>query len=267
MSLLVEMGLAHRIPGSVVESALQLIAGGTWPVFIRQASDLPQTEEDKTKMDCCHCELAVFYMTLSACGCDLETAAPWIRRWFLEHQLPDGGLNCDPRAYSGSMKSSVISTLPPLEAVLRYTKRDFTSEETTFLDGGAHYLIKHRLCRSVSTGEILQPDWVKPIFPRFFEYDILRGMMFLTDWSQLLNRPMPVDVLREGIELLKPLVRDGQLMTGTQIFGPRGRWVSDSFPLLDLVGSEGLVSEMLTREYQRVSSLAGQQSKREKNLE
>lgn len=108
----------------------------TWQVFIRQASDLPRTPEDREKMDCCHCELAIFYMTLSACGCDMEMAAPWIRKWFLEHQLPDGGLNCDPRAYSGSMKSSVISTLRPLEAVLKYTNRDFTAQETAFLDEG-----------------------------------------------------------------------------------------------------------------------------------
>lgn len=59
-------------------------------------------------------------------------------------------------------------------------------------------------------------------------------------------------VLREGIELLQPWVREGRLKIGTQIFGPLGRWESDSFPLLDLVGRPGRVSEELTEDYRKV---------------
>ena len=81
-----------------IDSALEQVKHGAWQQFVIAEHDAPQTEADREKMDCCHCELGVFYMILSACGCDTETDLPWMRSWFLQHQLSDGGLNCEPDA-------------------------------------------------------------------------------------------------------------------------------------------------------------------------
>jgi hypothetical protein len=42
-----------------------------------------------------------------------------MRPWLRQYQLPDGGLNCDEAACVKSLKSSMVSTLPPLEAASR----------------------------------------------------------------------------------------------------------------------------------------------------
>jgi hypothetical protein len=161
-------------------------------------------------------------------------------------------LNCSPEAYGGSRKSSVVSTLPPLEALLRFTRREFTVQEKTFLDNGARYLIEHRLCRVKGRDDVINPEWLKPIFPRFFEYDVLRGMSYLVAWAERRQQPLPLEVLQEGLHLLEGWINDDQVRIGTQVFGERGRWESDTFPLLDLVGSVGTISPYLYREYAKV---------------
>ena len=50
------------------------------------------------------------YQVLFACGVDIDGRAPWIRAWFLRYQLPDGGLNCDEKAYAGSGGASSIQS-------------------------------------------------------------------------------------------------------------------------------------------------------------
>jgi hypothetical protein len=252
MALFCEMETPERIPESAASQALALLKHSTWTKFVLGEEDKPRSDEDRAKMDCCHCELAVFYMVLSARGYDMDAEAPWIRQWFLTHQLPDGGLNCSAKAYCHSRKSSVVSTLPPLEALLRFTRREFTVREKAFLDDGARYLIEHRLCRVKGSEEVINPQWLKPIFPRFFEYDVLRGMTYLVAWAERRQQPMPVEILQEGLGLLEGSIDDQQVRIGAQVFGERGRWQSDSFPLLELLGSVGTISSYLSREYARV---------------
>ena len=132
MAILCEMGEARRVPQRAAERALELLKEEAWPKFVITSEDAPKSEADRTKMDCCHCELGVFYKVLWTCGCDMDPELPWIREWFLKHQLPDGGLNCEPSAYIASQKSSIASTLPPLEAILFCTDRKFTIAEGNF---------------------------------------------------------------------------------------------------------------------------------------
>jgi hypothetical protein len=246
MATLYEMGEVKQIPKSAIAKAKYILEAQTWPVFIRSAEDQPTTDIDKIKMDCCHCELAVFYMILMEYGCDLDKELPWIREWFLMHQLPDGGLNCEPDAYTHSKKSSIISTLPPLEAILWYTKGEFTEKEAYFLDEGARYLIEHRLVCSKQTGDIIDQEWLKPCFPRFFEYDILRGMAFLVEWSRRRNKPLPTDLIREGIDRLEGYVEATGIRIGRQVFDPKGPWGGHTFTLLEAVSEIDHVSPFLT---------------------
>ncbi|MHC0038709.1 hypothetical protein [Pseudoneobacillus sp. C159] len=258
MATLYEMGEVKLIPKSAIAKAKYILEAQTWPIFIKSDEDQPSTEIDNMKMDCCHCELAVFYMILMDYGCDLDKELPWIREWFLKHQLPDGGLNCEPDAYTHSNKSSIISTLPPLEAILWYTNRNFTKEEALFLDQGAGYLIEHRLVYSKQTGEIIDKEWLKPCFPRFFEYDILRGMSFLVEWSRRRNKPLPADLLREGIQLLDSHVEATGIRVGRQVFDPMGPWGGHTFVLLEAVSGIGHVSPFLNKQFNGIRSQLNQ---------
>ncbi len=248
LAILCEMGEMTRIPRLAVNSALEQLKHGAWQKFVITEDDAPQTEADKAKMDCCHCELGVFYMTLSACGCNVEADLPWIRNWFLKHQLSDGGLNCDPGSYLKSGKSSIVSSLPPLEAVLFFTDREYTDAEARFLDNGARYLIEHRLVCSKGNGSVVNPEWLKPFSPRFFEYDILRGLYYLVEWSRRRRKPLPKVVIAEGIDRLKSYTQDSQVVTGRRVNDRHGDWHAPAFPLMESVSEMRKESPYLTKQ-------------------
>ncbi len=252
MALLCEMGEAERIPKSTAERAMGLLKNGAWPRFVIAAADAPQTDGDREKMDCCHCELGVFYRLLSECGCDVDAELPWMRNWFLQHQLPDGGLNCEPSAYGGSRKSSIVSTLPPIEAILYFTPRPFTDAESRFLDEGARYLIEHRLICSKKDGGIINKEWLKPLFPRFFEYDLLRGLAYLAEWSKRREQPLPETVIAEGLGRLKPYIGKNGVILGRHVNDRTGGWNGRTFPLLKSVSRVGKTSPYLARQLDTV---------------
>ncbi|MDO3413011.1 hypothetical protein QWJ34_24825 [Saccharibacillus sp. CPCC 101409] len=252
MAALREMGKVRRIPEPAILEAKKLLQTRVWPVFVIAEQDAPAHESDLDKWDCCHCELAVFYMILQDYGCDLDRELPWIREWLLDHQLPDGGLNCDPDAYLHSHKSSIVSTLPPLEAILRCTKREFTQREKDFLDEGARYLIEHKLVCSKSSGQVINEDWLKPCFPRFFEYDILRGLSFVTEWSRKRGKPLPDGFVEEALERAKPYIGKDGVRIGRQVWDPDGEWGGGTFALLEALAGVGEVSEFLSLEKKEI---------------
>lgn len=256
MATLCEMGESSRIPRSAAEGALELLKRGAWPRFVLTEEEAPGSEADRAKMDCCHCELGVFYTILSACGFEVDVELPWIRAWFLEHQLPDGGLNCEPSAYGGSRKSSVVSTLPPLEAVLFFTRREYTAAEAEFLDEGARYLIEHRLVCSKKDGTVINGEWLKPFFPRFFEYDILRGMYFLVEWSRRRRKVLPGDLIEEGLHRIGGYTGKSGVVIGRHVNDESGGWNGSSFPLLQSVSQVGKESPYLTRQLDAVVAAA-----------
>jgi hypothetical protein len=252
MAALYEMGESVRIPESAVIKALELLKNGAWPRFVIAREDAPRRDSDRAKMDCCHCELGVFYMILASRGCDVDAELPWMRDWFLRHQLPDGGLNCSPVAYRGSGKSSIVSTLPPLEAVLFFTNRKYTDAEENFLAEGARYLIEHRLVCSKIDGRVINRAWLKPLFPRFFEYDILRGMYFLVAWSRRTGRPPPDEVIKDGLDRLRCHIGPSGVVIGRHVNDKNGGWHGSTFPLLESVGAVGTVSPYLTKQLNTV---------------
>jgi len=226
---LCEMGLADRVPASAARKALDQLKYGAWPKFVINKEDAPQTDADRHKMDCWHCELGVYYTALYQCGCDVEEKLPWIRKWVLKHQLPDGGLNCTPSAYRRSGKSSVVSTLPPLEAILFCTDRPYPKAEAEFLDEGARYLIQHHLIRSKGTGEIINSEWLKPLFPRFFEYDLLRGLHFLASWAQFRCKPLPTEIIGDALKHLEARIDSSKIKLGRHINDSNSDWQGKTF--------------------------------------
>ena len=252
MATLCEMGESELVPSSAVGRACELLKRGAWPRFVITKEDAPMSNADRSKMDCCHCELGVFYMTLAACGCDVDEELPWIREWFLSHQLPDGGLNCSPSAYRKSRKSSVVSTLPPLEAILLYTNREFTDAEARFLDDGARYLIEHRLVCTKKDGRVINGEWLKPMFPRFFEYDILRGLNYLVAWAERREQALKVGTIEEGLQQLDPYVADGRILVGRHVNDKNSDWSGRTFPLLKVVSEVAKHSPYLKKELDTV---------------
>lgn len=203
MTLLYEMGLAKQIPVSVLEAMLKALRKTYLDFFPIRREEIP-TGADAYRNIACHCALGTIYQVLSACDIDVDREIPWIRGWFGRYQIADGGLNCDEAAYAKpSPKSSIVSTLPPLEAIIFHARRPLTLKEESFIDRGAEYLIRRQLCRSVSKGmQLIEPLWLQPCFPRFYHYDVLRGLAFLVAWAEMRRKPLPATALAEGVMAL-----------------------------------------------------------------
>jgi hypothetical protein len=187
---LFELGEVEKIPACSLDALIESMERRFPKFFPFKQSDLI-AGADLRRDSSCHCQLGMVYQVLFAAGIDIDTRLPWTRPWFLKYQLPDGGLNCDNGVYlKPNPKSSIVSSLPPLEAVLNCTPRAFTGEENTFLERGADYLIEHELYKSTS-GKVINKDWLQPCFPHFYEYSVLRGLRFLKAWSRQTNRELP----------------------------------------------------------------------------
>lgn len=193
MTLLWELGQAEKIPSRAVEAMIQSMESRWVKEF-----PCPPGVDPKTGAPC-HCALGTMYQVLHACGADVDGRMPWMREWFLKHQLADGGLNCDEASRVGS----IVSTVPCLEAVLHCTKRPYTPRELDFLERGAFYLIERKLFRSKRTGKIIDGNWLWLCFPRFYQYDVLRGLTFLANWADKFKRNLPPDALADALKVLE----------------------------------------------------------------
>jgi hypothetical protein len=122
-----------------------------------------------------------------------------IARYLLREQLDDGGWNCFTR--HGSTRSSFNTTILALEGLLAF-ERSHPAGLIRRIQAArrrAHdYLLDRRLMRSLTTGEIIKPEWTRFSFPPRWHYDVLRGLDYLRD-----AEVKPDDRAAEAIELLR----------------------------------------------------------------
>lgn len=256
LTLLWEMGEIRRAPASLVDFLVDRINEHYLRVFPLRAEEMP-AGCDPYRDVACHCQLGTGYQFLHAYGVDVDKRIPWLRPWFLRYQLPDGGLNCDNDACAKpSPKSSVVSTLPPAEAILFCTDREFTRKEKEFLERAASYLVKRSLFLS-SDGEIIDADWLKLCFPRFYEYDVLRGLRFVMEWARRFDRELPEEKLALARAVIEEHRVQGQLAPARPAFAEAksfqfdGEWKwgdkASLFPLLEGVSRVGVGNKFLTQ--------------------
>lgn len=263
MLLLHEMGLSKKIPAAAVSKLTGVLKHHYLPIFPATEAELPAGIDPRRKI-ACHCAVGSAYQLLHGCGVDVQKELPWMRPWFLKYQLPDGGLNCDEAVYTKPVpKSSIVSTLPCLEAVLFCRNGAVTKEETAFLDKGAAYLVKHRLFRRIDIGEVMHKDFLEALFPRFYEYDFLRGYYFLARWRQESGFHIPEELTAEVVQLMSRQVGpDGVVLKRYNLIdrrsynpAPDGKWAmgeASEFDLMKAVSYEGCVCPPLTRQWSEV---------------
>jgi hypothetical protein len=104
---------------------------------------------------------------------------PLVER-LLAEQLPDGGWNCEVE--NGATVSSLATTINVLEGLLEHERAagDPVAVRAARQRGEA-YLLERRLFRRKTTGEVIDPDWLRPAFPHWYHYDVLRGLEYLRD--------------------------------------------------------------------------------------
>lgn len=259
--LLYEIGEIKSVPQPVMDSLVNAINRHYLKFFPLYENEIP-AGKDPYRNIACHCQLGCAYQFLNTYYDDIDSLIPWIVPWFLKYQLPDGGLNCDEAAYTNSQKSSIVSTLPPLEAILMRAEKGLTEEEKDFLDKGAKYLIKHRLAYKTN-GTIMDESFFQLQFPRFYSYDILRGLTFLVNWRKIRNKDDADEIIEFGYNLIKKKLSNNMLKIErsdfkneqTLMLSESGNWIwqqASTFPLLDYLDELGKDSVFLSNIFRKL---------------
>ena len=124
-----------------------------------------------------------------------------IADWFLEHQLSDGGWNCE--WVDGSTRSSFHSTLNALTGLLAYDAATAGTDAThAARRAGEEYLLARSLFRRSSTGESVAP-WVDRMsYPFRWSYNVLTAADYFRRAS-LLDGVRPDPRIADAVELIR----------------------------------------------------------------
>jgi hypothetical protein len=96
----------------------------------------------------------------------------------LGEQLPDGGWNCEVE--NGATVSSFGTTINVLEGLLEHERAIGGSAKVAAARRrGEEYMLERGLFRRKSTGEVIDPSWLRFSFPNWYHYDVLRGLEYL----------------------------------------------------------------------------------------
>jgi len=264
MVLLWELGEARRIPSQAVTTMVDRLNALPLHIFPIQPDDAYGF--DPSRDASCHCALGTIYQVLTACGVDVDAALQWIKPWFSRYQMADGGLNCDDAAYrvEHECPSSMVGTIAPFEAMLL---GHATPEQEVFLARAAGFLIERKLMLGSPTvhnaeERDAQGSWLAPCFPRFYFYDVLRGLTALVRWAERTRRTIPLSAVEPVASQLVEAFPDGVVRRKRQGFAscptsrgwtPTGEWVrgfpTTSFGLLEASSAIGGASAALTRQW------------------
>src|SRR5271170_6184713 len=96
----------------------------------------------------------------------------------VSEQLNDGGWNCEAPK---STRSSFHTTICVLEGLLEYERAvgpeaEITTEIAASRRRGEEYLLQRGLFRRLSSGEVVNPAFLKFAFPPRYHYDVLRAL-------------------------------------------------------------------------------------------
>ncbi|HET7501610.1 MAG TPA: hypothetical protein VFK02_11420 [Kofleriaceae bacterium] len=267
MVLLHEVVEARRIPARVAAAMADGLNALPVRIFPIHDEDWPPGS-DRGRDSTCHCALGCMTQVLAACGLDVDARLPWVKPWFVRYQMADGGLNCDETAYlvTDECPSSMVGTIAPFEAMLLGDPARWTDEHRGFLARAARCLIDRQLVLGSPTrhnaGERdAQADWLLPCRPRFYFYDVVRGLSALVRWAEWTGSELPRAAVAPAAEHLAAAFPDGVVRIGRRAFdgkatrapAPDGTWSvrrpASTFPLLEATSVIGAACPYSTREW------------------
>jgi hypothetical protein len=173
------------------------------------------------EVDCC-----INAWTL-ANGAWLGADVAGIAQWFLDHQLHDGGWNCE--WVNGSTRSSFHSTLNALTGLLAYHSMVGGSDALQVARHRAEgYLLERRLMRRLSTGDIVGP-WVTTFTsPHRWKYSVLTAADYFRA-AALIDGRAPDPRLGEAVEAIRASRQpDGTWLQADRL--PGRTWFEEDVP-------------------------------------
>ena len=149
-----------------------------------------------------------------------------------------------------------------------YTRNIWSNEEVSFLDRCAHFLLERKLMLGSPTKHNAEertaaPTWMQPCFPRFYFYDVLRGLNALLFWAEQTGKSLPRESIQPVVDHLQQSYPDGAVRIERAGFAGRttfqqsstGGWSAarrpaKPFPLLTAVSQVGEISPYLSWQWQ-----------------
>ncbi|WP_327633649.1 hypothetical protein OHB24_27060 [Kribbella sp. NBC_00482] len=157
--------------------------------------------------------------TLGACsrfGMAADPRVQQLAEGLVEWQWPDGGWNCD-RSASGR-RSSFHETHAAAWGLHEYYRATGEAAARDAALRAGELFLEHRLFRSLATGEVINPRWLRPSYPPYWHYDILQALLVLSRLG-LGKDERATDALDELESRRRP---DGRWNAGTPWWGPLG---------------------------------------------
>ncbi len=97
----------------------------------------------------------------------------------LTEQMEDGGWNC-AQDWDGSTRGSFETTIDVVEGLLQYHRSVGDRPAIPAALERAHdFMLDRHLLRRLSTGELINQDWMKLSYPPRSKYDVLRALDYL----------------------------------------------------------------------------------------
>lgn len=267
MVLLHEIGEARRIPERIALAMVDGLNALPIRIFPIHPEDSP-IGSDPHRDSSCHCALGCMSQVLSACGIDVDAVLPWIKPWFVRYQMADGGLSCDATAYlqESECPSSMVGTIAPFEAMLLGGPARWTHDQRTFLERAARFLVERRLVlgsptRHNAEERDAQAAWLLPCRPRFYCYDVVRGLGALVRWAEASESALPLQAIAPAVNHLVAAFPDGVIRlqrhsfegVTTMLRTADGTWIrrqpASRFPLLEATSTIGAACPYATREW------------------
>ena len=186
-------------PSVLGDTAARLATSSRW-----EYDDLPYWGGE---VDCCINGYTV------ANGAWLGVDVSALVSWFAEHQLDDGGWNCE--WVEGATRSSFHSTLNSLKGLLWYD--ELTGGSATSRAArrrGENYLLRRSLHRRLSTGEPVGAWTTQFVYPFRWAYSVLNAVDYFRA-AALLEHTPPDPRLAEAVDLVRAARQpDGKWLQG-----------------------------------------------------
>lgn len=92
--------------------------------------------------------------------------------------MPDGGWNCDrnPDAH----RSSFHETHAAAWGLHEYWRATGDKAACEAAVRAGELILKHRVFRSLGTGEVINKRWLQPSYPPYWHYDVLQALLVLS---------------------------------------------------------------------------------------
>lgn len=179
----------------------------------RPLNGIQKMSEDR--IDVCIIGMLV---SLSAYGHSQDPRLNEMIDYLIKRQMPDGGWNCAwTRNKGNSHKSSLHTTLSVLEAIKDLDQNGFTYRATELkkmAQEGEDFMLKKRLFRSESTGDVINEHFLEFHYPPRWKYEVIRALEYFVDVKRVHDPRM-----QEGLDQISSAIQRGYILRGAQHSG------------------------------------------------